>query len=84
MIAVRPDFAVKSGNARLVLVNASAARALAVRLADPAPWVMAIDGQPAELALARGGRVRLGPGNRIDLFVDMIARGRNDCPAADG
>jgi FtsP/CotA-like multicopper oxidase with cupredoxin domain len=31
---------------------------------------MAIDGQPAEPFVAREGRVALGPGNRVDLFVD--------------
>ena len=33
---------------------------------------MAIDGQPAEPFLARDGRVGLGPGNRIDLFIDTM------------
>jgi FtsP/CotA-like multicopper oxidase with cupredoxin domain len=33
-------------------------------------FVMAIDGQPAEPFAARDGRASLGPGNRIDLFVD--------------
>jgi FtsP/CotA-like multicopper oxidase with cupredoxin domain len=32
---------------------------------------MAIDGQPAQPFTANGGRVVLGPGNRIDLFIDM-------------
>ena len=83
--SLRPDFAAKSGErVRLRLVNASAARALAVRLADPAPWVMAIDGQPAEPALARDGRVRLGPGNRIDLFVDMTRAGGTIVPLLMG
>src|SRR6185437_1113970 len=31
--------------------------------------VMAIDGQPAQACEARGGRVVLAPGNRVDLFV---------------
>ena len=38
---------------------------------------MAIDGQPAEPFLARDGRVALGPGNRVDLFIDAtLAAGR--------
>jgi FtsP/CotA-like multicopper oxidase with cupredoxin domain len=83
--SLRPDFAVRSGErVRLRLINASAARALAVRLAGPAPWVMAIDGQPAEPALARDGRVRLGPGNRIDLFVDMTRAGGTIVPLLTG
>ena len=42
------------------------------RVDGHAPWVMAIDGQPAEPFLARDGRVGLGPGSRVDLFVDTM------------
>ncbi len=55
---------------RLRLVNAANARVLALRIEGHAAWVMAIDGQPAEPFLAREGRIALGPGSRIDLFVD--------------
>src|SRR6266511_2456348 len=55
---------------RLRLVNAALARTLTLRIGRHVPLVMAIDGQPAEPFLAREGRVMLGPGNRIDLFVD--------------
>jgi FtsP/CotA-like multicopper oxidase with cupredoxin domain len=83
--SLRPDFAVRSGErVRLRLINASAARALALRLEGHAPWVMAIDGQPAEPAPAREGRVRLGPGNRIDLFVDMTRAGGTIAPLLMG
>jgi FtsP/CotA-like multicopper oxidase with cupredoxin domain len=83
--SLRPDFAVRSGErVRLRLINANAARALALRLEGHAPWVMAIDGQPAEPALAREGRVRLGPGNRIDLFVDMTRAGGTIAPLLMG
>jgi FtsP/CotA-like multicopper oxidase with cupredoxin domain len=78
-----PDFAVRSG-VRLRLINASTTRALALRLEGLAPWVMAIDGQPAEPALARDGRARLGPGNRIDLFVDMTRAGATIAPLLMG
>jgi FtsP/CotA-like multicopper oxidase with cupredoxin domain len=82
---LRPDFAVRNGErVRLRLINASAARALALRLEGHAPWVMAIDGQPAEPSLARDGRVRLGPGNRIDLFVDMSRAGATIAPLLMG
>jgi FtsP/CotA-like multicopper oxidase with cupredoxin domain len=74
--SIRPDIAVKSGERlRLRLINASAARGLALRLEGHAPWVMAIDGQPAEPLLARDGRLGLGPGNRVDLFVDAARAG---------
>jgi FtsP/CotA-like multicopper oxidase with cupredoxin domain len=56
---------------RLRLINAAIARALTLQLDRHAPIVMAIDGQPAEPFAARDGRVMLGPGNRIDLFVDL-------------
>jgi FtsP/CotA-like multicopper oxidase with cupredoxin domain len=61
---------------RLRLINATVARALVLRIERHAPRVMAIDGQPAEPFLARDGRVALAPGNRADVFVDMLlARG---------
>jgi len=55
---------------RVRLLNASRARAMALRFERHAPWVMAIDGQPAEPFLARDSRVILGPGNRVDVFLD--------------
>ena len=56
---------------RLRLVNASATRPVSLRLDRHSITVMAIDGQPAEPFAARDSRVALGPGNRLDLFVDM-------------
>ena len=83
--SLRPDFAVRSGErVRLRLINASATHVFALRLEGLAPWVMAIDGQPAEPSLARDGRVRLGPGNRIDLFVDMTRAGATIAPLLMG
>jgi FtsP/CotA-like multicopper oxidase with cupredoxin domain len=71
--ALRPDIAVKRGERlRLRLINASAARGLVLRLEGHVPWVMALDGQPAEPFVARDGRLGLAPGARADLFVDMI------------
>src|SRR3954468_9209786 len=69
--SVHPEIAVKTGERlRLRIVNATTARGLFIRLDGHAVRVMAIDGQPAEPFLARDSRVGLGPGNRIDLFVD--------------
>ena len=66
-----PDIAVRANERlRLRLINASY-RPLALRLDPHRATVMAIDGQPAEPFVARDGRVGLGPGNRIELFVDM-------------
>jgi FtsP/CotA-like multicopper oxidase with cupredoxin domain len=56
---------------RIRLVNAALARTLTLRFDRHAPMVMAIDGQPAEPFLARDSRLMLGPGNRLDLFVDL-------------
>jgi FtsP/CotA-like multicopper oxidase with cupredoxin domain len=56
---------------RLRLVNASHNRPMSLRLDRHRATVMAIDGQPAEPFGARDSRVGLGPGNRLDLFVDM-------------
>jgi FtsP/CotA-like multicopper oxidase with cupredoxin domain len=59
---------------RLRLINATAARALVLRIERHAPRVMAIDGQPAEPFLARDSRIALAPGNRVDLFLDLPLR----------
>jgi FtsP/CotA-like multicopper oxidase with cupredoxin domain len=69
----RPDIPVKTAERlRLRLINATAARGLSIKLEAHAARVMAIDGQPAEPFVARDSRVALGPGNRVDLFVDAI------------
>jgi FtsP/CotA-like multicopper oxidase with cupredoxin domain len=74
--SVRPDIAAQSGErVRLRIINATHTRGLFLTFAGHAVRVMAIDGQPAEPFLARDSRVVLGPGNRIDLFVDMAAAG---------
>jgi FtsP/CotA-like multicopper oxidase with cupredoxin domain len=71
--AVRPDIPVKAGErARLRLINATSARGFSLRIERHSPWVMAIDGQPAEPFVARDGRIALGPGSRVDLFVDTM------------
>jgi FtsP/CotA-like multicopper oxidase with cupredoxin domain len=57
---------------RLRLVNAATARVFSLRFERHPLWVMAIDGQPAEPFLARDNHVTLGPGNRIDVFLDAI------------
>jgi FtsP/CotA-like multicopper oxidase with cupredoxin domain len=65
------DVAVKTNERiRLRLINAAAGRMMALRIDGHRADVMAIDGQPAEPFPARDGLVVLGPGNRIDLFID--------------
>ena len=69
------DIPVKANErVRLRLINAAFGRAIALRLERHRPTVMAVDGQPAQPFPASGGRVVLGPGNRIDLFVDMTMK----------
>jgi FtsP/CotA-like multicopper oxidase with cupredoxin domain len=55
---------------RLRLLNASRNQILELRVDGLRPFVMATDGEPAQPLAAREGRLSLGPGNRIDLFVD--------------
>jgi FtsP/CotA-like multicopper oxidase with cupredoxin domain len=55
---------------RLRVINAANARLITLRIDRHAARVMAIDGQPAEPFLARDSQVTLGPGNRVDFFVD--------------
>lgn len=55
---------------RLRFINAANARVFPLRIERHAAWVMAVDGQPAEPFVAGEGRMMLGPGSRIDLFID--------------
>ncbi len=55
---------------RLRLINAAPDWVFALGVDGHRAVVMAIDGEPAEPFEARDGRVMLGPGNRVDLFVD--------------
>jgi FtsP/CotA-like multicopper oxidase with cupredoxin domain len=69
--SLRPDITVTSGERlRLRLVNASGKNCINLRMDRHAPWVMAVDGQPAEPFVARDGRLGLAPGSRLDLFMD--------------
>lgn len=65
------DLPVKTNErVRLRIVNAANARIFQFRIARHAARVMAVDGQPCPPYLARDGRLRLAPGNRVDLFLD--------------
>ena len=55
---------------RLRLISAAMNRRLLLRVDRHRATVMAVDGEPAEPFEARDGRVMLGPGNRLDLFLD--------------
>jgi FtsP/CotA-like multicopper oxidase with cupredoxin domain len=55
---------------RLRLINTANSRVFTLRFDRHQARVMAVDGQPAEPSIAPNGRVLLGPGNRVDLYVD--------------
>ncbi len=57
---------------RFRLINAAKARLMRLRFDRHSIRVMAVDGQPAQPFLASEGRIALGPGNRIDLFLDAV------------
>jgi len=62
----------KNARLRFRLINAAKARGMALRFDRHSVRVMAVDGQPAEPFLARDSRVLLGPGNRMDVFLDAV------------
>jgi len=70
--AAPEDLAVRPGERlRLRLVNAANARIFALTFEGASPTVIAFDGQPVEPH--REERLRLGPGQRADLVLDMAA-----------
>jgi len=67
------DFAIRArvnDRLRLRLLNAASGQMLGLRVEGLRTFVMATDGEPAEPFVAREGRLLLGPGNRMDVFVD--------------
>lgn len=55
---------------RLRLVNTANSRIFQLRIDKHTARVMAVDGQPCPPEVAPNGVLRLGPGTRIDLFLD--------------
>jgi FtsP/CotA-like multicopper oxidase with cupredoxin domain len=58
---------------RLRFINGCQRTTIAVKIENHDVRVMAIDGQPAEPFMARGGALVLAPGTRVDAFVDATA-----------
>ena len=58
---------------RLRLVNAANARIFELSLAGLEGWVLALDGMPLDAPQVVSGSFLLGPGQRADLFVDVVA-----------
>jgi FtsP/CotA-like multicopper oxidase with cupredoxin domain len=65
---------VKQGDRlRLRLINAANARIFMLSLTGLDGWVMAYDGMPLDKPEKVTGQFPLAPGQRVDLFVDVIA-----------
>ena len=58
---------------RLRLINAANARIFELGLAGFEGWVLAEDGMPLAAPRKIAGTFLLGPGQRMDLFVDVVA-----------
>ncbi|KNG95679.1 multicopper oxidase family protein [Pseudaestuariivita atlantica] len=58
---------------RLRIINAANARIFELRLQGLDGWIMAYDGMPLAAPQAFGDYLLLGPGQRADVFVDVIA-----------
>jgi len=56
---------------RLRFINALPRHVIALKIEGHDVTVAALDGQPAEPFLARGGAFALAPGGRADVFVDV-------------
>jgi FtsP/CotA-like multicopper oxidase with cupredoxin domain len=59
---------------RFRIVNGCQRNVIAIKIEGIEVRVMALDGQPAEPFLARGGAFILAPGSRVDAFIDAPAR----------
>jgi FtsP/CotA-like multicopper oxidase with cupredoxin domain len=56
---------------RIRFINALQRNVIALKIETHQVQVMALDGEPAEPFLARGGAFALAPGGRADVFVDI-------------
>lgn len=59
---------------RLRLVNAANARVLSLEFEGHTPWIIAFDGNPVPPHEAPKGQVRIAPGQRVDLILDMLGQ----------
>ncbi|MDQ7071630.1 MAG: multicopper oxidase family protein [Rhodobacterales bacterium] len=64
---------VQSERLRLRLINAANARIFVLQLAGLEGWIVALDGMPLPAPHPVSEDLVLAPGQRIDLFVDVIA-----------
>ena len=59
---------------RLRLINGCSARILKLLLEGAAPKLIAVDGQPVGPTTSYGQALTLGPGNRVDLMLDVTGQ----------
>jgi FtsP/CotA-like multicopper oxidase with cupredoxin domain len=68
-----PDIKVRGRERlRVRFVNALQRHVVALKIERHDVMVMALDGQPSEPFLARGGAFALAPGGRADVFIDVV------------
>lgn len=81
-----PDtFPLRAGERlRLRLVNVANARIFGLDLAGHRPLIVALDGQPVEPHEPAGGRVVLGPAQRVDLVLDAVGQPGERFAVVDG
>ena len=70
--ALTPEIRVRGRERlRLRFINGLPRHVIALKIEHADVTIMALDGQPAEPFLARGGAFALAPGGRADVFIDM-------------
>jgi len=69
---------------RLRLLNTANARVFGLEFKGHDAWIVAMDGHPVSPTLLGDGRVTLGPGQRADLIIDMMADPATEHPIIDG
>jgi FtsP/CotA-like multicopper oxidase with cupredoxin domain len=62
---------------RMRFINALQRHVIALKIEHHDVTIMALDGQPAEPFLARGGAFALAPGGRADVFIDVAPTAGN-------
>ena len=68
-----PDIPLRANERlRFRFINGCQRNVIALKIDGHEVRVMAIDGQPAEPFLARGGALVLAPGSRVDAFIDAM------------
>jgi FtsP/CotA-like multicopper oxidase with cupredoxin domain len=72
---VTQDLPVRSHErVRMRFINGLQRTVIALKIEAHETRIVALDGQPAEPFLARGGGLVLAPGTRVDAFVDVAAQ----------